>query len=665
MSRHKGRLELTWTNKDKALLSTGDGKYDYAFVDPADRRVAEVRLLREVERVEAEEPADPPEGLPPPTTDNLLITGDAMHVLDSLTKIPEYAEKYLGQVKLVYMDPPFNTGQAFANYEDNIEHSIWLTMLRDRLRQIKPLLAPDASVWVHLDDVEVHRCRVVMDEELGADHFVATIVWEKDKGRRNDTDISTAHDYLLVYAPMGKKWKDVRNLLPRGDQDLRYRNPDNDPRGPWLQGDNGTTKSGTEKNRFPVVLPSGRVVTPKGRYWPFTPENLELAKAEGRVWFGRGGDSSPVIKRYLSDVQQGLVPRTWWTADEAGHNQEAKRDHLNKMFSDVGDAFDTPKPERLLQRVIHIATHPGDIVLDCFAGSGTTAAVAHKMGRHWVTSELLDETVTTFTKPRLRKVVEGEDAGGITSSKERVAAAAALPHNVTARDAQAFKTMLGRVLGDRNVPLTVDMSKELSTLARTAQKAGDGPLDDDETKTLLGLLKKLGDAGQLDVTKQTKSQLARATGTREQVTQLWHGGGGFTHLQVGPSMFTDVGGMVLLADWATQGALTEAMCAQLSIRYEPDGVFAGRSGRLRIAVVDGMVGVGTIDAITDQLLAGENVEIWATQIADNAKAHLKDVRPRSRLQRIPAAVIDSYRRKKAARSPFAGARTEEGAPNDG
>ena len=199
VAKHEGRLELTWTDKDKALLSTGDGRYDYTFVDPSDRRVAEVRLLHEVERVEAATPADRPAELPTPTTDNLLITGDAMHVLDALTKIPEYADRYLGKVKLVYIDPPFNTGQAFTNYEDNIEHSIWLTMLRDRLRQIKPLLAADASVWVHLDDAEVHRCRVVMDEELGAENFVAEVVWEKADSPNNSARcLSKDQDYVLV-----------------------------------------------------------------------------------------------------------------------------------------------------------------------------------------------------------------------------------------------------------------------------------------------------------------------------------------------------------------------------------------------------------------------------------------------------------------------------------
>ena len=305
-------------------------------------------------------------------------------------------------------------------------------------------------------------------------------------------------------------------------------------------------------------------------------------------------------------------------------------------------------------------------MLDFYAGSGTTAAVAHKMGRRWITSELIPQTVETYTEPRLRRAVEGDDEGGVTSVTERVVADdTVLPDKVSAKDAQTFNTTLSRVIADGGVELTVDMSKQLASLARAAKKAGDGPLDDDETKTLLRLLRKFGDAGQVDVTKQAKSQLARATKTRDQVTQLWHGGGGFTHLEVGPSMFTEVGGMVLLADWATQSALTEAMCAQLVVRYEPAGVFAGTSGRVRIAVVDGMVGPGTIDAIVDQLLDGESVEIWATQLSDDAKAHLQQVRPRSRLHRIPAAIIDSYRRKRATHSPFATKNTDEDGETDG
>lgn len=491
---HSGGLELTWTNKDKALLSTGDGKYDYTFVDPADYRVSEVRLVHEVERVDAPTPEDRPEGLPEPTTDNLLITGDAMHVLDVLTKVPDYSDKYLGRVKLVYIDPPFNTGQAFDHYEDNIEHSVWLTMLRDRLRQIRPLLSRDASVWVHLDDAEVHRCRSVLDEELGPDKFIATIVWEKSPGAKGDTDIADNHDYIMVYAARGKAWKEVRNRIPRtAKQAGRYANPDSDPRGPWRQGADGTAKSGNDDLRFPITTPSGRVVTPpSGNYWRFSQETFEKARAEGRVWFGKDGDAMPVIKTYLAEISDGVVPGTWWPNSEVGSNQEAKRDHLRKMFPDV-EPFSTPKPERLLRRIIEIATNPDDIVLDCFGGSGTTAAVAHKLGRRWITSELLSGTVETYTKPRLTKVVRGEDPLGVTYVVDRVSADdVVLPEGVTPQAAQAFQTTLKKVLDGSEgsdadshdeaeaevaveppAPVTVELDEVLAKAVRAAKRRGD------------------------------------------------------------------------------------------------------------------------------------------------------------------------------------------------
>lgn len=409
-TRLSGKLELTWTNKNKALLSHEDESYEW--VPRRDRRVAEVRLLRNAGTVgDVHADADRVE-------DDLLIRGDALHALTALTELPEFAERYLGKVKLVYIDPPFNTGQAFEHYNDGIEHSVWLTMMRDRLSQVKRLLSPDGSLWVHLDDIEMAHCRVLLDEIFGRESFIASIVWEKAQGARNDTHLSGAHDYIHVYAPAGKKWRLIRNLLTRSDrQRARYQNPDNDPRGPWRQGDNGTAKSGSEDARFLVTLPSGRQVRPpEGTYWRFSQMNLTTARAEGRVWFGRDGDSLPIIKRYLSDVQAGVVPRTWWPALEVGSNQEAKRDHLRRMFPDR-EPFATPKPERLMERIVHIGSNPGDIVLDCFAGSGTTAAVAHKMGRRWVTVERRRDTVDTFTAPRLKKVVEGSDPGGITEAQ--------------------------------------------------------------------------------------------------------------------------------------------------------------------------------------------------------------------------------------------------------
>ncbi len=203
-----GRLELTWTNKHLRLISDPEGGYEW--VDPTDPRVSEVRLLHEVGNVGD----DQPDG------GNLLIEGDALHALTALNRIPELAQRYAGQVRLVYIDPPFNTGQAFANYDDNLEHSAWLSMLRDRLVQIKPLLAPNGSIWVHLDDAEVHRCRCVMDEVLGAANFVATVVWEKAAGARGDTDISSSHDFVLVYAADRAIWRHSRNLLDRTEGQL-------------------------------------------------------------------------------------------------------------------------------------------------------------------------------------------------------------------------------------------------------------------------------------------------------------------------------------------------------------------------------------------------------------------------------------------------------------
>jgi adenine-specific DNA-methyltransferase len=649
-AQHSGRLELTWTDKDKALLSVADGKYDYTFVEHTDPRVLEVRVLHEVDRFSFPVPDNRPPGLPVPTTDNLLITGDAMHALNALRKIPEWAAKYVGKVKLVYIDPPFNTGQTFTDYDDNIDHSIWLTMLRDRLKQLKPLLAEDASIWVHLDDVEVHRCRAIMDEELGIDKFVATIVWEKDKGRRNDTDISSAHDYLLVYAPLGKKWKDVRNLLPREGQEARYKNPDNDPRGRWLQGDNGTAKSGKEKNRFPVELPSGRVVTPGKNYWRFSQESLAEARAEGRVWFGKDGDSLPVIKRYLSQVQDGLVPRTWWTADEAGHNQEAKRDHINKMFADHEDGFATPKPERLLQRVIQIATSPGDVVLDCFGGSGTTAATAHKMGRRWVTSELLPETVETFTKQRLLKVLKNEDPRGITTTTVRVAAeGVVLPKDVTPADAQQFQTMLGRVLDNQladedetpATPITIAVDKSLASAVRTARKNGNGTLTEEEAKTLLSLLKKVGadeKLSTLDITRQVKNDLTKRIKTRADTTVNWHGGGGFTHLVVGPSMYDidDETGDVYLSEHAVNGIWSQSVAAQLRFTLTPDHpVFCGVRGRQRLAVIDGVADEVVVRTAVEHLADKERTVIVAKVVVPEAEALLQELSPGSRLKKAP------------------------------
>lgn len=505
MPKHAGRLELTWTDKDKTLLSTGDGRYDYTFVDRDDPRVLEVRLLNEVGRTESPVPPARSVDLPMPTSDNLLITGDAMHALDALAKTPEWRSAYVGKVKLVYIDPPFNTGQVFDNYEDNIEHSIWLTMLRDRLRQIKPLLARDGSVWVHLDHVESHRCRVVMDEVFGASNFVAEVAWQKaDNTRSNNAGFSVSHDSLLVYGAIDQ-WLPNRMRRPAA-LDTKYTSPDGDDQR-WFDGP--TTVRGDRKHheyihaiQHPIT---GQHIYPtKGRHWsksrdwilqqmscyaPYETRDIDDAAQRAAVcgldvseirprveavmlaiplaeaaelaerryeqgsWpdiilrsGGRGG-----IGFKLRIPQGGSVPTSWWTHEEVGSNRTAKSE-IKALFPD-DHAFDTPKPERLLQRIIHISTNPGDIVLDCFAGSGTTAAVAHKMGRRWITSEMRASTVAKYTSPRLGKVIRGDDPGGITSESGRVPAVekstgeeVELPLGMLPGQAQEFASQLDKVI---------------------------------------------------------------------------------------------------------------------------------------------------------------------------------------------------------------------------
>ena len=340
--------------------------------------------------------------------DNRLIHGDNLLALKALE------QEFAGKVKCIFIDPPYNTGSAFEHYDDGLEHSIWLGLMRDRLELLWRFLREDGSFWIAIDDNEAHYLKVLCDEVFGRRNFVASMVWEKDAGRKNDTDVSVSHDYLLLYAPSGRDWKRVRNLLPHTDEQIsRYRNPDNDPRGPWRQGADGTAKSGSESARYEITLPSGRVVKPPaGNYWRFSRDTFEQALLDQRVYFGQDGNRLPVIKKYLSDIQGGIVPKTWWPSSEVGSNQEARRDHLRKLLPSI-EPFATPKPERLLERVLAIATQPGDWVLDSFCGSGTTAAVAHKMGRHWIGVELGDHCLSHLV-PRLKKVVDGEDPGGVT-----------------------------------------------------------------------------------------------------------------------------------------------------------------------------------------------------------------------------------------------------------
>jgi adenine-specific DNA-methyltransferase len=342
--------------------------------------------------------------------DNRLIFGDNLLALKALE------QEFTGKVKCIYIDPPYNTGSAFSHYDDGLEHSLWLSLVRSRLELLKRLLHPeDGSIWVSIDDYEAAYMRILLDEVFGRGCFVATNVWQKRYSRENREAIGDVHEYVIVYAMNRERFKAIRNKVSfTSEQAKVYRNPNNDPRGPWRSVPMTAQEGHATKDQFyEIIAPSGRKFRPpQGRCWGLAKSTFERLRAEGRIYFGKDGDSQPNVIRYLSEVE-GVVPWTWWPHEEAGHTDEAKKE-IHALFGKT-DAFDTPKPERLLQRIISIATNRGDLVLDSFAGSGTTGAVAHKLGRRWIMVEL-GEHCHTLVVPRLKKVIDNDDKGGITDS---------------------------------------------------------------------------------------------------------------------------------------------------------------------------------------------------------------------------------------------------------
>ena len=378
-----------------SLRASGEAAYEW--VQPGDRRL--LAPLKQ-ERFSARQLN---------TRTNVLAVGDG---LDALEALSARTTVFNGGIRLVYIDPPFNTQVNFRQYNDSMRRAMWLSMMRDRLAALQPLLAKDASVWVHLDDTEIHRARAVMDEVFGENAFVASVVWQKKTTRDSRAAFSSNHDTILVYAPSGaKSWKTSRNLLVKDN--ARLRNRDNDPRGPWA--DAPFTAPGYRKGQqYDIVTPTGQVLRPpRGRSWYATEQTYLDLTADDRIWFPKGGDGSPRLKLFAHQLR-GLVPFTVWGATDTGTNDDAKR-HLMTMFPGA-DVFDTPKPESLLERIIHIATNPGELVVDIFGGSGTTAAVAHKMRRRWIIVERNVRTVIEFLLPRLVQVISGTDAGGVSET---------------------------------------------------------------------------------------------------------------------------------------------------------------------------------------------------------------------------------------------------------
>lgn len=383
----KQKLELTWIGKEtrpklepRILLEEPDKSYHAA------HRVSKNDIF-----------------------DNRLISGDNLLALKALE------HEFTGKVKCVYIDPPYNTGSAFAHYDDGVEHSLWLSLMRDRLECLRRLLSADGSIWINIDDNECHYLKVLMDEVFGRANFVASVIWQKVYTTKNSArHFSDMHDYILVYARDKEVWS-IGNLPRSAKQDDAYDNPDEDPRGPW-KATPLHARNPYSQGLYPIKSPKGRVIAgpPSGTYWRVSKRKLEEMIADNRIWWGKNGDGIPAQKRFLSEVKQGVTPSTLWLHEEAGHNGEAKNE-IRALFPNSEDMFLTPKPERLLKRVIEIASEPGDIVLDSFAGTGTTGAVAHKMSRRWIMVELGDHCHTHIL-PRLKKIIDGDDQGGITKA---------------------------------------------------------------------------------------------------------------------------------------------------------------------------------------------------------------------------------------------------------
>ena len=619
MPQYDGRLELTWTNKPLRLLAHEDGTYEW--LKPADYRVAEVRLLHDeatVGTVGRRRAAD-----------NLLIRGDALNALTSLSRLPEFANEYLGKVKLVYIDPPFNTGEAFEHYDDNLEHSVWLTMMRDRLQQILALLAPDGSVWVHLNDDEVHYAKVLMDELFCRANFIACFIWQKvDSPNDNKVPITTDHDYVLCYSKnpgatrfpqkpdesiveayhgrderTDRRYRD-RLLKKNGKNSLRRDRPtmwypiagpdgvdvfpihDDGREANWASGKNAVMRWLDDDQDVADPMDANVIWKERpGTFERIRPEPADDAEDDGAPRWRLNPDGShwvPYTREWAPETPTRPWPTIWATSPASTAQQMAAdaladidsdddsptvaalreiarirtpadvkttrqaKGHLRHLFPGVSP-FATPKPEELMARIIEIATSEGDIILDCFAGSGSTLTTAHKLGRRWVGIEWEASTLETFTVPRLTKVVTGADEWGIS-----------------------------------------------------------------------------GEVG-------------------------WEGGGGFRVLDVAPSMFDAEDGLVFLASWMTNGKLAEAPAAQLGFEYESDPPFSGRKGRARLAVVDGVVNESVVRLLVGALPERERVVICGTGIDTDARPILRELRPGSTLRKIPAALLDEYRSSRELR----------------
>ncbi|MXZ00380.1 site-specific DNA-methyltransferase [Candidatus Poribacteria bacterium] len=354
--------------------------------------------------------------------DNLIIHGDNLHALKAL--LP----RYINRIKCIYIDPPYNTGKEDWEYNDNVKsplmqawfkenspidnedlerHEKWLCMMWPRLHLLKELLAEDGVIFISIDDNEQHHLRMLMDDIFGGQNFVTNIIWQKKFSPQNDAKyFSDNHDFVVCYAKNKETWRPV--LLPRTEKhNKRYSNPDNDPRGPWSSS-GLDVKTYQEDYDYPITTPSGRVVNPPGgACWRYSKERFEILVNDNRIWFGEDGNNVPRVKRFLSEVKQGITPLTVWLHEDVGHTQSATQG-LNK----IGVAFSNPKPHTLIKRILQIGTDPDSIILDSFAGSGTTAQAVLALNkedggnRKFILIEC-EDYADTITAERVRRVING------------------------------------------------------------------------------------------------------------------------------------------------------------------------------------------------------------------------------------------------------------------
>ncbi|MDD2475387.1 MAG: site-specific DNA-methyltransferase [Dysgonamonadaceae bacterium] len=370
--------------------------------------------------------ADKGEQTNPIDCGNKIIHGDNLEALKSL--LPEYE----GKIKCIYIDPPYNTGNESWVYNDNVNHpkikkwlgevvgkdgedltrhDKWLCMMYPRLKLLHKPLADDGAVFISIDDNEQANLRLMCNEIFGERNFINNIIWQKKYSPQNDARyLSDMHDFILCYSKNKENWD--RNLLPRTEtQNKRYKNFDNDSRGPWKSSDL-SVKTYNINTDYPITTPSGRVVNPPSGYcWRVSQDKLLEMIDENRIWFGKDGSNVPSIKRFLSDVQQGTVPVTLWFRDEVGDNQEAKQ-MLKQIIDDNSHPFDTPKPSRLIERILNISTDRNSLILDSFAGSGTTAQAVLDLNkkdggnRRFILVEM-EDYANDITAERVKRVAKG------------------------------------------------------------------------------------------------------------------------------------------------------------------------------------------------------------------------------------------------------------------